>query len=449
MEVLKFTRSTFLRPMALLWSLSAMAAASPAASDGGAADAELHRELAALRAEIEAFKASVADPGGVALDAERSAQVRSLVHEMLADADGRSSLQASGAVAGWDKGFFLASPDGNFRLNIKGYTQFRWIMNHVRDPGLDEWAKGFENARTQLFFEGHVIDRSITYRVQGNFSRSGGSLTLFDAWLAKSFDNGFKVVAGQFRDPMLREFLVVETTQLLVERSMVHQAFTFDRTQGVMLEYQNDLLRLQGSFNDGAKTSNTSWQTATTEYAFTGRGELRLGGDWAQFNDLTSFPGDSPAVLIGAAVGWQRAESGGVSLAGEVIQWTVDGSLELGGANLFASVVGRHTTDLPGANLDQYGAVVQGGLFVLPEVELYARYEWGDADDGQSDLSAATAGANWYLSKQRLKLSGDFGYGFNAVSAFFGNPSSIAGWRTDTAGDDGQWVIRVQAQVMF
>lgn len=432
-------------PLAALFA--AAAPALPIAADVPPTDAELRAELDTLRAEVDALRSTMS--GEAPLDAARAAEVRAIVEDVLADADARASLQSSGATAGWDKGFFLASPDGNFRLNIKGYTQFRWVMNHVRDPGLDRWSEGFENARTQLFFEGHLIDKSFTYRVQSNFSRSGGSLTLFDAWIAKSFDNGLKLVAGQFRDPMLREFLVVETTQLLVERSLVHQAFTFDRTQGVMLEYQNDLLRLQGSFNDGAQTANTAWQAPTTEYAFAARGELRFGGDWAQFNDFTSFPGEALAGLVGAAIGWQNAEDGSVSLAGEVVQWTVDGAIEFGGANLFAAVVGRHSTDLPGGNLDQYGAVGQGGFFVLPEVELYGRYEWGDADDGGEDLSVATAGANWYISKQRLKISGDFGYGFNAVTAFFGQPSSIAGWRTDTAGDDGQWVIRMQAQIMF
>lgn len=428
--------------LSLGWTSMALADAAPS-------DDAIARELAALRAEIAELRAQADGDRAGAIDARRAAEIRSLVQDVLADADARASLQSSGMTAGWDKGFFLANPDGNFRLNVRGYLQYRYILNHVRDPGLDSYAHGFENARTQLFFEGNVVDKTWTYRVQSNFDRSTGNLTLFDAWIAKSFDNGLSVYAGQFRDPMLREFLVVETVQVPVERSLVNQAFSFDRTQGVMLDFRNDLLHVQASFNDGAKTPNTPWQAPTTEYALTGRAEVRLGGDWAQFNDLTSFPGDPLAALLGASIGWQRGESGAPVDQSEIVQWTVDASVEFGGANLFGYVVGRHVTNAPSGDLDQLGVVGQGGFFVAPTIELFGRYEWGDADNGTSNLSIATAGANWYISKQRLKVTGDFGYGFDAVSSFFGAPSSIAGWRTDTAGDNGQWVMRVQVQVMF
>jgi len=65
-------------------------------------------------------------------------EVRALVAEMLADADTRSSLLMSGGNAGHDGKFFLADTDGNFRLNVGGQVQFRYIAN-FGDSNAAEW----------------------------------------------------------------------------------------------------------------------------------------------------------------------------------------------------------------------------------------------------------------------------------------------------------------------
>ena len=45
---------------------------------------------------------------------ERAEEVRSLVRDVLADADTRASLLQSGMTAGYDDGFMIGSTDGNF-----------------------------------------------------------------------------------------------------------------------------------------------------------------------------------------------------------------------------------------------------------------------------------------------------------------------------------------------
>ena len=69
--------------------------------------AELKQELAQLKQENSQDW----------LTEQRSAEIRGIVQDVLADADTRTSLQSSGAMAGYNNGFFLASPDGNFSLN--------------------------------------------------------------------------------------------------------------------------------------------------------------------------------------------------------------------------------------------------------------------------------------------------------------------------------------------
>src|SRR5439155_5453186 len=60
-------------------------------------------------------------------------ETRAIVAEMLADAQTRTSLLAAGG-AGHDGQFYLASPDGSFRLNVGGQIQFRYILD-FRDAG--------------------------------------------------------------------------------------------------------------------------------------------------------------------------------------------------------------------------------------------------------------------------------------------------------------------------
>lgn len=86
------------------------------------------RELAELKAANEALASKVARleqgaNGETWLTEQRATEIRSIVADVLADSSTRESLQSSGATAGWNKdqgGFFLASPSGDFKLNIKG-----------------------------------------------------------------------------------------------------------------------------------------------------------------------------------------------------------------------------------------------------------------------------------------------------------------------------------------
>lgn len=411
-------------------------------------------ELAELRREIDALRHSMSPEA--ALTEARASQLRALVQEVIADADSRSSLQSSGLTAGWDKGFFLASADGNFRLRISGYAQIRFNYNYIDDPrpGQDRNAKGFENRRTYLQFDGHIVDPSWVYRVQGNFRVNDGTLVLQDAYIRKNFEGGFHILAGQAKAPYMRETLASDTGLLTVDRSVIETVFGAGRTQGIFLGWNNDMLRVVGTYCDGTQAAgglSSPWQQQTTEYAFIARGELKLGeADWSSYNDMTSFPGDKTGALIGAAMAWQRGDAGSRLSGIETLAWTVDAEIGFGGANIFGAVVGRHLDSSAGsADADQFGAYGQGGFFINETMELFARYEWGDSDTGGDDFSAVTAGANWYIAKQQLKLSGDVSYAFEGVSPFFGGPGTVQGWRPDAEGDGGQIVVRVQFQIVF
>ena len=95
--------------------------ATPGSSDLGA-------EIAALKSRIAQLEG---EQGQTWLNERRAEEVKSLVKEVLADADTRASLLAEGATAGHDGGhFWVGSADGSFLLRVSGIIQIR----HVEQP---------------------------------------------------------------------------------------------------------------------------------------------------------------------------------------------------------------------------------------------------------------------------------------------------------------------------
>lgn len=404
---------------------------------------ELSQRIDALREEI-----SLLQEGGPIrrLNAQRAAEISALVGDVLADADTRASLLENGALAGYDKGFFIASPDGDFKLRMNGRLQYRFVSNHQDDGPEDDDRWSFENRRFRLAFSGHIFDPSWRYKIGGAFDRDGGAFETSDVYLEKDLGDGWSLRAGQFKGPFLREYLQSAFRQLAVDRSLVNAAFNQGRSDGVQLSWEGERLAAYGLISDGFGNDDTAALDEDTEIAITGRIEWLLAGGWKQFRDFTSWSDDEFGLLLGAAAHYEKDEYG--TTAGpeeETFTWTIDASAEFGGAGLFAAFVGRH---LDAAQQDQYGLVVQGGIFLAPDKwECFARYEWGDDDATGDDLSLLTAGVNRYFAGHDLKLTIDVGYAFNAVGDLWA--SSGAGWRTDAAGADGQTVLRTQFQLLF
>ncbi|MBM4112524.1 MAG: hypothetical protein FJ253_03985, partial [Phycisphaerae bacterium] len=190
-------------------------------------DAVARQRLAELRKELTQLKT---DSGQDWLTEERAKEIRSIVQDVLADSDTRASFQSTGATAGYDNGFFIASPDGNWKLVVNGQLQIRWAASRLSgrsmyqlDPGtyqtpatgwpnanggnwpgpleapfqfpgvtsattteirgyqgffgsgevngIEKTARGFGVPRAKLEFSGHVVDPSWQFRIVGAFEQ--------------------------------------------------------------------------------------------------------------------------------------------------------------------------------------------------------------------------------------------------------------------------------------
>lgn len=447
---------------------------------------------------------------GIALGAAGSAtaevslspdEIRAMVAEMNADANTRSSLLQSGGNAGHDGKFFLGDSQGNFRLNVGGQVQFRYIANFTDNGNptnnSDDFTGGFQNRRTKLIFDGHVINKDIFYKVQGNFSRNGGNFGLQDAYVGYKFGDGWELKWGQFKAPFLREELVSSARQLTVERSLTNELFTGNRTQGIELAYKAEDWRAFFSFNDGFNAANTDFTNdnqgfvaggiyspvssgGEADFGFTGRAEFKLSGEWGQFRDFTSMPGSNDAMMLGVAGHIESNESLAAMAPGtgtadvSLFNYTVDFSWEGDGWNFFAAFIGsssdfENLADLDGdglnddASFNDYGVVVQGGMFI-PDTdwEVFARYDaiFPDSDRSQDDaFNTITFGANWYWAGHAAKFTIDAQIHLDeslddpATANVEGNPLALSaissGIGSVGSQDDTEVAIRAQFQLLF
>jgi len=342
-------------------------------------------------------------------------------------------------------------------MRIMGGIQVRAIWNSQDTPPVgdpDESRFGFENRRTTLKFKGHVVDPSWGYFIHAIFNNSGTFVPL-DIVISKDLGDGWSVKGGKFKLPFLREQLMAYTRLLPVDRTLVSSTWGVGRSEGVAVQYKTDNMKFNAAYSDGLGSiggTSASANTFDTEYALTARVEWLAQGNWGQFNDFSSAADDEMGWLIGAAFHTEKGEFGTVaSTETEITRWTVDVSGEFGGYNFFAAVVGNSTDTQSGVgDVDQVGIVVQGGMFLNDDWELFARYEWGDEDSTNpaiDELSVLTVGAVRYFSGHQVQWTTDVGIGLNEVTSTFA--SAGAGYRTDAAGQDGQLVLRSQFQLTF
>jgi len=259
-------------------------------------------------------------------------EVRAVVAEMLSDADSRTSLLAD--TSGHDGKFFLASGDGNFRLNVDGLLQFRYYANFRSDDntvGDDDFETGFQNQNTKLRFSGNVVDDKWIYNIEMNFDHDGGGAVLEDAYVGYKLAPEWLVLFGQLKAPVLREWLVDDRHQLAVGRSITQQAFNHGRSQAVALAYTGADFMAIGVFSDGASSANTDFtSSAEADWSFSGRAGWKFAGEWSAFNDFTSFKGSKFAGMLGAAGHYQgsaNSDNPGDTDA-KVLLYTVDAQFE-------------------------------------------------------------------------------------------------------------------------
>jgi hypothetical protein len=454
----------------------------------GVANAQDYQaEIAQLRAELAEMKAQNGDKW---LTEERAAEIKGLVKDVLADAETRTSLQATGATSGYDNGFFIGSADGNFKLKINALEQIRWTYNNQNasqdTPGgtfadgsnNTEW--GFENRRTQLTFSGNVVDPSFTYMARFNYGStadpytpntqttisgtsdftdytSSPGMVLQDAWFNKDFGSGLGVKVGQFKTPFMGESLRDDGNQLTAERSTIDYIFSAGYQQGIMAHYTADMFRVMGSYANGPRGQNQNWTSGVSSFNFAARGEVKLMGNWNEFASESATKSDETGLMVGAAIMYYNnrgqnnnpyspsVEDIAYQAAGNTsgnLYWTVDTTFKWSGLSVYAAFVGQNFDGNPGfaggtgSGKNQYGMVVQAGYRLTDAIEAFGRYEWydiyqsnfvGGGTTGDKDINnILTFGVNVY-AMSNVKWTTQVGISLGNMSGIGGGSDAMTG----------------------
>lgn len=256
-----------LSALSLLSSPAALANGASGATPDESEAAALRARVAELEARMENLQA-VTGMGGTQsswLDQEHDEEFRALMSESFADAQLHSSYLGAGAAeAGWDpkKGFYISSADGAFLLQYWACVQFRYIYNHLEEPGptTDGDLDGFEMRRVCTGVRGNLFDEFTHYNIWGDFNRGdAGRFRLMEAWLEREFGKGWSARFGQIKDTgFLHEFTVAFRKPMAVERSLLTFRYGNGFSQGVQLRHRAEKMQAIFFYSDGANQQNST-----------------------------------------------------------------------------------------------------------------------------------------------------------------------------------------------
>ncbi|NIT13472.1 MAG: hypothetical protein GTN99_04275, partial [Candidatus Dadabacteria bacterium] len=136
-----------------------------------------------------------------------------------------------GMKAGYKKGFFMESADGNFKttFNIRG--QFRAQYLDPEDDA-DENLE-FDLARVRLQWKGNAFRPWFKYKLQLDVRED--SFNLRDLVFDFAYNKQFVPRVGQYKVPFNREQLTSSSALQFVDRSILDRNFAFGRDVGVGL----------------------------------------------------------------------------------------------------------------------------------------------------------------------------------------------------------------------
>jgi hypothetical protein len=297
-------------------------------------------EFAAVKAELDAIKQK---QDANWLTDERTQQIKAIVQDVLADAKSRGEF-SDGPTVGYNNGFFIQTPDQNFKLVVGGLLQVRYeyASHYVNNAqygakpplaqGDSENSSGFDIRRARITFSGNAFSPNLFYRFEGDFyGSSTGAFTVTDAFVGYIFNDQVKLRAGAFKVPFTKSQEEYDMN-LELERPEVELPFDAQRALGVSLfgDIIKDRLGYEVNANDGSKTNTLRYvdtysnvttisTTSTPGYnldnrlAFYGRVQYAGAGkiiDFYEGGEADLRKDNSEFIwLLGAAAGYESQNS--------------------------------------------------------------------------------------------------------------------------------------------
>ena len=286
----------------------------------------------------------------------------------------------------------VSTNDGEYSIKLGGRLHWDYNRSELNDQ-VDEDTLDIRRAR--LYVSGNVADWG--YKIQFNIGEDGEGGTPEDLYVRyNGLDNGMTITVGRQKEPMGLTQLASSKDKRLLERTGAVEAFTPNRSNGILLEgaYQN-IYYATGLFEDDDGDDGFNPLAGTSDFAFTSRVASDIINNGNQLIHLgasyTTRGGDVDGYGLEAAITAGnlhfQTEYLAQDRAGEDFDgYYFEGSWVITGESIPYSkgVFGRIKPNSP------------SGAW-----ELVARYEAGDGDYsdielGFTDASATSIGVNWY-----------------------------------------------------
>lgn len=346
-------------------------------------------------------------------------------------------------------------------IKVSVQIQARYQFNSRDDASTtlsspdDDLTTGFFLRRTKVGIEGNVTD-NIKAKIKFAFNRDGGSASLEDANATWKINDDVSLKVGQFKPTVLREESLSSAKQLASERSATNETFNQDFTQGIQLNFGGDSWRGHVGFNDGFGTDGTPFNSSSeADYGVSARAEFLVGdADWSAFKQFTSFRGAASGGMIGAAVHFESAGDTNPSFTPttDMTVGTLDFSWVDDGWNAYVAGIWRNM-DTGTADLDDYGVIAQGGVFLDDQNELFGRWDAVFPDDANGatseDFNTITIGWNHYMvpESHAAKFTLDVAFYLDSTTDSIVHTSDGHNLLPDS--EDGQIALTAQMQVLF
>jgi len=343
---------------------------------GSDMNADLQTRLEAAEARIAELSA---DQNQNWLNDERADAVRSLVQDVLADADTRASLQGAGGNAGWDNGFTIASGDGNWSLKINGGVWTSWTSVDNERPAGTDTDGGFDAPVEWWNFSGTIAgDWSYDVRHTGdvNTTWANGSWNMADGW---------DLTMGSFNLHQSRGTQISAVNQMEIGHNRNATV-----GNGLSIAYTADDSRFWAEWTNSANGVGTN---NDGDYNTNLRYEYMAEGNWGQFDGFTSAEGGAAGTLIGVGY-WTLSNTGATD--GDS-WWNVDVQMQFGGYGLYASYTDMSDDD--GLTGDNDTTEVMGSYYMNSDWEVYVAY----SDNSNNDGETLGIGVNNYWAGQNAK----------------------------------------------
>ena len=343
---------------------------------------------------------------------------------------------------GYDEGFRLTRDTSPFSVTLNGLVQTRYTW---LEPNGDSNIHTFDVPLARLALGGAAFDDQVTYFFQLEASTFGDSnrLTLLDGWLQYRTGRSISIKAGRILLPFSRQFLTHPGELLFADLSRADYAFNLPRSIGTAVGVSLRRVRVDAAITNSVRALDaTGQQNRDGSLAAMARAEMTLISG-SGYLESSPTPLVDRQLSLGIAGAYNPVAEASVfqnvAPGDRTTSVTVDGNYRDRRLTLAAAFYHRRN-DTGGPRLDDRGAYLQGGLYVVPaEWEIAARTSVVDFDrtrlDGvASDVREYEIGLNRYLHGHHVKLQADAGVGRHRD-------------RAPGARDDRR--VRVQFQLLF